>query len=56
LGELCAALPTLTSEDGLAGLLVKIGLSESAAAQLIQCLIDAGVQFGTGRDSVRTLR
>src|SRR6187200_872261 len=30
LGELCAALPTLTSEDGLAGLLVKIGLSESA--------------------------
>jgi hypothetical protein len=24
-----------------------IGLSESAAAQLIQCLIDAGVQFGT---------
>jgi hypothetical protein len=24
-----------------------IGLSESAAAQIIQCLIDAGVQFGT---------
>ena len=50
LGELCAALPTLTSEAGLVDFLVHespIKLSESAAAQLIQCLIDAGVQFST---------
>ncbi len=31
-----------------------IGLSESAA-KLIQCLIDAGVQFGTGRETLTSL-
>jgi hypothetical protein len=51
LGELCARLPTLTSEVGLRSFLISptIGLSESAAAQLIQCLKDAGIVFPTVR-------
>jgi hypothetical protein len=36
--------------------LLRIGVSETVAAQLIQCLIDAGVVFGTERDTIRTLR
>ena len=47
LEQLCAVLPTLTSEAGLESFLVnRLRVSESAAAQLIQCLKDAGVQFG----------
>jgi hypothetical protein len=59
--RLCALLPTGT-EAGFRSFLLRpltqngLGLSESAAAQLIQCLHDAGVQFGTGRESVTTLR
>ena len=55
LEELCAALPTIITEAGLGQFLVNIlGLSESAASQLIQCLIDAGVQFSTDTGTIRT--
>jgi hypothetical protein len=53
LERLCASLPIITAEAELHSFLVRpliqngLGLSESAAAQLIQCLKDAGVQFGT---------
>jgi hypothetical protein len=62
--RLCARLPTISEAD-LHNFLVRpvgplggggLGLSESAADQLIRCLHDAGVQFGTGRESVTTLR
>jgi hypothetical protein len=45
--RLCALLPIVTSEAELHSFLLSplIGLSESAAAQLIQCLIDAGIVF-----------
>jgi hypothetical protein len=57
LEQLCAALPTLTTALGLVEFLVEeLGVSESAAFQLIQCLLDAGVVFPTDIDSVRTLR
>jgi len=39
-------LPTLTAEQ-FQNLLLEIRVSPTVAAQLIQCLIDAGVQFGT---------
>jgi hypothetical protein len=58
LEQLCAILPTLTTAVGLIDFLVNspIGLSESAAIQLVQCLLDAGIVFPTDTDSVRTLR
>jgi hypothetical protein len=31
-------------------------LGETVAAQLIQCLIDAGIAFPTDTDAIRTLR
>ena len=50
LADLCALLPE-TSTVGLQGILVGLlGLSETVAAQLIQCLLDAGVVFGTARE------
>jgi hypothetical protein len=57
LEQLCAALPTLTTALGLVEFLVdELGLSESAAIQLVQCLLDAGIVFPTVIDDVRTLR
>jgi hypothetical protein len=50
--QLCARLPTITSEVGLRSFLVSdptIRLSESAADQLIQCLKDAGIVFSPVR-------
>jgi hypothetical protein len=51
LEQLCAVLPTLTTEAELLNFLVsnpaEFGLSESQAIQLIQCLKDAGVVFKT---------
>ena len=48
LKQLCAALPTLATEAELVHFLEGgLGLSESAAAQLIQCLKDAGIVFPT---------
>jgi hypothetical protein len=45
-GAIMSVLPTLTTEAGLVDFLEGLlGLSESAAAQLIQCLIDAGAHF-----------
>ena len=44
-------LPTFTTEQ-FQSLLLALGVSGTVAAQLIQCLIDAGVQFGTGPGSV----
>jgi hypothetical protein len=46
---LTCGLLSLSTTESLQRFLVSpfIGLSESAAAQLIQCMIDAGVQFGT---------
>jgi hypothetical protein len=51
--QLCARLPTITSEAGLRSFLVGpiIGLSQSAADQLIQCLKDAGIVFSSVRES-----
>ena len=49
LAELCDRLSTLISEAGLVDFVVtQLGFSESAAAQLIQCLKDAGIVFDTG--------
>jgi hypothetical protein len=57
LEQLCAVLPTLTSEAEFVSFLVEeLRLSESAAMQLVQCLKDAGIVFPTDTDSVRTLR
>ena len=48
MGELCAALPTIVTEVELEHFLVtRLGFSESAAAELIQCLLDAGIVFPT---------
>ena len=49
--QLCARLPTITSEAGLRSFLLSpiIGLSGSAADHLIQCLKDAGLVFLTVR-------
>jgi hypothetical protein len=56
LEQLCATLPTLTTAFGLEDFLHQLGLSESAAIQLVQCLLDAGIVFPIERDTVRTLR
>jgi hypothetical protein len=53
---LCSRLPFILTEAGLVDFLVRLGLSESAALQLVQCLKDAGTVFPTDTDSVRTLR
>jgi hypothetical protein len=42
----CAELSLFTTE-GFQAVLLKIGVSSSVSIQLIQCLIDAGVQFRT---------
>jgi hypothetical protein len=54
LEQFCTQILPAASAAGLAGFLVRIGLSESEAAQLIQCLIDAGVQFSTDTGTIRT--
>jgi hypothetical protein len=47
--DLCARLSTLLTTETFQAILVRdVGVSETVAAQLIQCLIDAGVQFSTG--------
>ena len=57
LEQLCATLPTITTALGLLDFLVfELGVSESAAIQLIQCLLDAGIVFPTDTESVRTLK
>ena len=57
LEQLCATLPTITTALGLADfLVVALGVSESAAFQLVQCLLDAGIVFPTDTESVRTLK
>jgi hypothetical protein len=49
LERFCAEeLPQFTEAQLQFFLVTVLGLSESAAAQLIQCLLDAGVQFSTG--------
>src|SRR4051794_20200487 len=54
LEELCT-LPIRLTEAGFVDFLVNsLKLSESAAAQLTQCLIDAGVQFSTDTGTIRT--
>jgi hypothetical protein len=57
LEQLCAALPhvgdTVTTAAGLIDFLVndpRIALSQSAAEQLIQCLLEAGIVFPTVRE------
>jgi hypothetical protein len=56
LGEVCALLSTVSAADLLSFLVGGLKLSESEAIQLINCLLDAGVVFGTGREMIRTLR
>jgi hypothetical protein len=47
LAPLCEVLSSFTTEQ-LQFQLLNRGISESVADQVIQCLIDAGVQFSTG--------
>jgi hypothetical protein len=51
LEQLCATLPTITTAVGLVDFLVEeLGVSDSAALQLIQCLLDAGIVFPSVRE------
>ena len=54
LGELCALLSTVSATEFILILEEEFGVSESAAIQLVQCLLDAGVVFGTERDMITT--
>jgi hypothetical protein len=45
LTELCDRLPRVTEAELEAVLIKRIGVSEPVAAQIIQCLIDAGIHF-----------
>jgi hypothetical protein len=47
--DLCARLSTPLSTETFQAILVRdVGVSETVAAQIIQCLLDAGVQFSIG--------
>jgi hypothetical protein len=54
LGELCTLLSTVSATELILVLEEELGVSESAAIQLVQCLLDSGVVFGTGREMIRT--
>ena len=45
LEEMCALIPVSVTEADFQRFLAQLTGSESTAAQIIQCLIDAGVQF-----------
>jgi hypothetical protein len=49
-------LPTVSATELILILEEEFGVSESAAIQLVQCLLEAGIVFGTDRDTIRTLR
>jgi hypothetical protein len=49
LEQFCARLSGVSAVELQVLLERLLGLSGTVAAQLIQCLVDAGVQFGTDR-------